>query len=142
MMAEIKLRAERRCGELLADMEKRDGGDAQRTRSQRVTESEVPPRLADMGISRMQSSRWQAIAAVPEAIFEEHVAAVKAEAAELTSAGMLGVALVLVFLAAYDRGAALLALLFFAVGGTPIIVGELIADFRAKRALMDRAVDK
>ena len=55
---------------------------------------------------------------------------------------VLGVALVLVFLAAYDRGAALLALLFFAVGGTPIIVGELIADFRAKRALMDRAADK
>jgi N6-adenosine-specific RNA methylase IME4 len=92
MMAEIKLRAERRCGELLGDMEKRDGGDAQRARSQHVTESEIPPTLSDMGISRMQSSRWQAIAAVPEPIFEEHLATVRAEAAELTSAGVLRVA--------------------------------------------------
>jgi len=41
--AEIKLRAERRLGELLAALPKQDGGDAGRARSQPATE--VPPRL-------------------------------------------------------------------------------------------------
>lgn len=56
-------RAERKAGEPLAEMPKQDGGDAKRTRSQRVTESPPPPRLAELGISYMQSSRWQAVAA-------------------------------------------------------------------------------
>jgi hypothetical protein len=61
--AEIKLRAERRLGELLAATDLRDGGDAARARSHRATE--VRPRLRDLAISKSQSSRWQAIAAVP-----------------------------------------------------------------------------
>jgi hypothetical protein len=32
------------------------------------------PTLPDMGISRDQSSRWQAIAQLPEEIFEEYLA--------------------------------------------------------------------
>ena len=90
MMAEIKLRAERRCGELLVEMERADVGRPEKT-SHAVTIS-PPPTLADMGISRMQSSRWQAIAAVPEPIFEQHLATVKADAQELTSSGVLRVA--------------------------------------------------
>jgi hypothetical protein len=39
--AEIKLRAERRLGELIATLPKQDGGDAARARSQAATE--VPP---------------------------------------------------------------------------------------------------
>ena len=63
--AEVKLRAERRAGELLAEMELRDGGHAKRARSQPATELAAPPRLSDLGITRSQSSRWQAIARVP-----------------------------------------------------------------------------
>src|ERR1700737_2735894 len=69
--AEIKLRAERRLGELLAARPKQDGGDAARARSQAATE--VPPRLGALGISKSQSSRWQAIAAVPEPVFEQYL---------------------------------------------------------------------
>jgi len=73
---EIKVRAERRCGEMLRDMQKSTGGDAQRTRFQKGTES--PPTLADMGIEKHQSSRWQKLAAVPETQFEQAVAPVLA----------------------------------------------------------------
>lgn len=59
--AEIKLRAERRAGETLAKTLKR-GGDP---KSHEVT-------LLDLGVSKMQSSRWQAIASVPIQPFEEH----------------------------------------------------------------------
>ncbi len=89
-MAEIKLRAERRAGEILATMEKQDGGDAMRARSQGVTE--VPPTLAELGIEKMQSHRWQLAAQVPEDVFERHVAEVKANGGELTSAGVVRLA--------------------------------------------------
>ncbi len=89
-VAEIKLRAERRAGEILRDMEKADGGDAQRTRFQAGTES--PPTYAEMGLSKTQAHRWQAIAAMPEERFEEHIARTKARNEELTTAGILRVA--------------------------------------------------
>lgn len=81
--AEVKLRAERRAGELLAGMEKnRGGGDH---RSHDVTSA---PTLADIGIQKMQAHRWQTIAALPEGEFEQHVEGVKEAGRELTSAGV------------------------------------------------------
>src|SRR5579859_5981135 len=93
--AEIKLRAERLLGELLAGLDLQDGGDAARARSQRATE--VPPRLRDLGISKTQSSRWQAIASVPTPVFDQYIAEVRDRgrrdgATELTTAGALSVA--------------------------------------------------
>src|SRR6266852_636926 len=90
--AEIRLRAERKLGELLAALPKQDGGDAARARSQAATE--VPPRLGDLGISKSQSSRWQAIAAVPAHVFDRHLVAVREQGrrdgtTELTSAGAI-----------------------------------------------------
>ena len=61
-----------RAGELLAEMDKQDGGDAMRARSHVVTE--VPPTLAALGVTKMQSSRWQVEAEVPEETFEAYVA--------------------------------------------------------------------
>ena len=71
-----RVRAERRCGELLADMEKAKGtdygGTGHDTRAARGSHS--PPRtLSDMGITYDQSSKWQRLAAVPEAEFEAAV---------------------------------------------------------------------
>ena len=66
--AEIRLRAERRLGEMLMVGPKADGGDAQRTRFKKGTES--PPTLASVGITKKESSRSQELAAVPEAEFE------------------------------------------------------------------------
>ncbi len=55
LSAEIKLRAERRAGEILAGMEKQHGA--------RLTTGFHDVRtLSDLGISKLQSHRWQAVA--------------------------------------------------------------------------------
>lgn len=85
-VAEIKIRAERRAGELLAEMPKLHGA-----RPADTDLRDVSP-LEDIGISYQQSSRWQQIASVPQPIFERHVAETKAEGEELTSASVLRLA--------------------------------------------------
>lgn len=83
MAAEIKLRAERKAGEMLAAMEKRKGG----TPKKLVSHDETPA-LDDIGVSRTQSHRWQRIADVPEEAFEQYIAE-KREVGEITTAGAL-----------------------------------------------------
>ncbi len=101
MVTEIKLRAERRAGELLGDMEKAPGG--QPYQSHDVTGRSDIPTLNDLGISRMQSSRWQSIAAIPEPVFENHIASVKADGEELTTASALRLATGIPHLAASNH---------------------------------------
>jgi N6-adenosine-specific RNA methylase IME4 len=72
---EIRLRAERRAGELLTKMAERKeretkGGD-RRSKSQAATL--IAPKLSDLGINKTQSSRWQKLAALPEDRFEAKV---------------------------------------------------------------------
>lgn len=89
-IAEIKLRAERRAGELLKEVERAERG---RPIGKTLHDATfIPPTLADLGIERTQSHRWQAIADVPEPIFEQHIETVKARGDELTSAGVLRIA--------------------------------------------------
>lgn len=83
-IAIIKLRAERRAGELLREMERNVGGNPNML--QDVTG--LPPTLSDLGISRFQSSRWQKEAGVPEEDFEQYVAKTKAKKEEITSTGL------------------------------------------------------
>jgi len=90
-IAEIKLRAERRAGELLREMEKHPAGRPAENRSHHATDFE-PPTLSDLGITKSQSSRWQLEAEVPETVFEQHVAEVKAAKDDLTSVGLRRVA--------------------------------------------------
>lgn len=70
----ISHHASRRLGELVAEMPKQSGGHAAKARSLKGTEVKVPPTLADHGITKKQSSRWQAMASIPEAQFESTLA--------------------------------------------------------------------
>ncbi len=66
--AAIKVRAERRMGELLREMPKQGPGEYKR--SQLAT---VSPTIADLNITKSDSSRCQAMAALPSEEFEETV---------------------------------------------------------------------
>ena len=87
---EIKVRAERRAGEMMRDMEKNTGNKGQFTGSTIVVPP-APPTLAEMGISKNESSRWQKLAAVSDEKFEEAVSAAKEVAGEVTTAYLLKV---------------------------------------------------
>jgi hypothetical protein len=52
-------------------------------------ENEDPPTLQELGITKKQSSRWQAMASVPEEDFTRHVADVNDSDEELTTAGVM-----------------------------------------------------
>lgn len=74
---EIRLRAERKAGSLLVDMDKAKGqrlagrtADGQPVRLSNDTTAELPT-LADLGVTRDQSSKWQRLAEVPQERFEE-----------------------------------------------------------------------
>lgn len=72
---EIRVRAARRAGELLAAMtEKAKGGQPYQKTSTGTAKGPVenaPPRLSDLGITKKESARFQAIASIPEDEFEE-----------------------------------------------------------------------
>ncbi len=80
---EAQLRAERKAGEFLASAEKNKGAA---TPSQDVT---ALPTLEELGIGRMDSSRWQQMARIPDAIFNAWVTTQKVDGGELTQAGAL-----------------------------------------------------
>lgn len=65
---EIRLRAEKKAGQLLAVMERAERGRPSEQMSSR-------PTLSDLGVSRDQSSKWQQLAQVPEEQFEAALAA-------------------------------------------------------------------
>ena len=84
---EIKVRAERRAGQMLAEMPKAKGEILRgNTMVPRGNEAKT---LADIGITKNESSRWQKLAAVTDTQFEEAVAAAKEVAGEVTTAAML-----------------------------------------------------
>ena len=88
--AETKLRAERKGGELLKEMEKSKGskGNQYTEKLDRLHDA-TSPTLKDLGIEKTQSMRWQQIADLPEVIFEEVIEETKEEKKELTQALML-----------------------------------------------------
>ena len=93
--AELKLRAERKAGEMLVLLERNTvpGPGRGKTISTGGNGfSEYREVIDQSGSNYQQANRWQAIAAVPEPIFERHIANIKAEAQELTTASVLRVA--------------------------------------------------
>ena len=99
MAAEIRLRAERRAGELLKEMEEtgqRSAGADKSAGPGRGKKPVVandrfskPPTLPELGITRDQSSKWQKVAAIPEEKFEATIASAREKQEEITTAAIL-----------------------------------------------------
>jgi hypothetical protein len=87
-VAEIKIRAERRAGEMLEELVPSTGGRP-RKNLDTVDGFAPPSTLAELGITYYQSRRWRLEASVPEEDFNRYVASVLANGDELTSAGLL-----------------------------------------------------
>jgi hypothetical protein len=88
---EIRMRAERRVGELLREMAKtgaRELGQGGNRRS-RSLQGIVKPTLAQFGISGNQSSRWQMLASVSPAKFESAIAKLKAIDKSLSTSSVM-----------------------------------------------------
>lgn len=89
---EIKVRAERRAGQMLAEMPKASGT---RVNGGNTGGPIVRPpvngekTLSEIGVTKSDSSRWQKLAAVSDEQFEHAVAAAKEVAGEVTTAAML-----------------------------------------------------
>lgn len=80
---EIRLRAERRAGEILAEREMAKGGE----QYHQDTGSDLTPvpTLAADGLTKTQSSRWQKLARLPEEKFEIRVEHAKSRVAGMTT---------------------------------------------------------
>lgn len=85
--SEIKLNAERKAGKMLKAMEKQKN---QHGKSAGTTMG--PASLEDLGISKNQSSRWQAEAKVPDVKFNAYLEDCKENKKEVTQAGLLKIA--------------------------------------------------
>ena len=81
---EIKLRAERRAGELLKETDFQQGS---RGYGKKVESHPVTP-LSELGVTKNQSSNWQKIANIPEEKFENYIEVQK----ELSTNGALKIA--------------------------------------------------
>jgi hypothetical protein len=87
--AGIRLRAERRAGELLSGMAQQGQRHSGRGNNKKKLESKpTTPKLEDLGVSKDQSSKWQRLAKIEEPVFERIVE----EADELTTATVLAAA--------------------------------------------------
>ncbi len=95
--AEIRIRAERRAGQLLLEIEKNPGtrGEGRPrkdgTKSRRSSKTTAyPAKLEDIGITKDQSSKWQRLALlVDEATFERALVQAREKDGELTNAALL-----------------------------------------------------
>lgn len=92
-VTELLLRWQRRAGEMLREgKDKGDRAKSQDTLSRGNTvlpREERAPRLEEIGITKMESSRWQAVASVSEEDFEKTIQETKNAREELTQAGLL-----------------------------------------------------
>lgn len=80
--AELRIRAERKAGQLLSELPLRGG-------NRRSSAGDKHLNLGEMGITRHQSQTWQNIAATPYDFFEAYLVQCKASQIEITDAGLL-----------------------------------------------------
>jgi hypothetical protein len=97
--SDLRLSAERKAGEMLAKMELagRGGGDTKSSNS-------VLLGLTDIGITKMQSSRWQLVSKLPDEEYTAIVVGCNATGRELTQAAVLKAARAFVFGEADEPG--------------------------------------
>ena len=82
---EIRMRAERRAGQLLAEMaEKKERHTGKAGKGSRVATPTKQPKLADIGVTKSQSSRWQKLADKSEKDFEAVVETAKTKSVAST----------------------------------------------------------
>ncbi len=67
-----RVRAERKCGELLREMEMAKAGRPNKS-VQQDDQLDKPKTVSEMGITKDQSSKWQQLAKIPETEFEKAV---------------------------------------------------------------------
>lgn len=94
-VTELLLRWQRRAGEMLREGGEKGDRHSGRGNNQKLESHDVtpkPPTLSEIGISKMESSRWQAVASVPEEDFEKTIRETKEAREELTQAAILRVA--------------------------------------------------
>jgi hypothetical protein len=82
---EIRLRAERRAGELLAAMPDTPRGRRPKELALDTRANSRPPTLAELKITDTQSAKWQRLAALPEDKFEIRVEHAKARVEGMTT---------------------------------------------------------
>lgn len=91
--AEIKLRAERRLGELLVEQKAKGerhsgrGNNKKKLKSHAATPTSVATTLKELGIEKHSAARWQVVANVPEAKFEAFIKKER-DGGEITTAGL------------------------------------------------------
>lgn len=92
--AEIKLRAERRAGELLSMLEKKPTIGLKRGKDAPLLSgrqrSEYAETVEKAGATRQEAHRWEKVAKVPEVVFERAIAEAKEAGKELTTKAVLG----------------------------------------------------
>ena len=74
LAAAFKLKAERRAGELLADLERNPGARTDLTSSHDETRSDYQWAIDDLHIPRPTAHRWELVARVPEGVFNDYIA--------------------------------------------------------------------
>ena len=93
--AEIKLRAQRRAGEILGAMDKNVGT---RGRLENFNPSggsvvnppeDQPPTYDDLGISKFDAHNWRSVAILPDYKFEDYIESSKESGREITTAGVV-----------------------------------------------------
>jgi hypothetical protein len=78
MAAELRIRAQRKAGELLKEMPTAQGRRTDITTSSESSTKLDEPTRAELGITRNQASTWQRIADIPAPDFEGHIEETKA----------------------------------------------------------------
>jgi N6-adenosine-specific RNA methylase IME4 len=77
---DIRMRAERRAGELLAEMKATGDRDRGKGGDRKSRSPAATVKLEDLSVTKSQSSRWQRLAAMEEPAFESRVDAAKRKA--------------------------------------------------------------
>lgn len=87
--AEVKIRAERKAGDLLLQLERGKGNRYTVEHSKPEYSSEYREVLDEQDIPTTTAHRWQQAAQIPEKTFEQHIAQIKDAGLELTTSGLL-----------------------------------------------------